>query len=625
MCRIFGTFAVGASGDELAEVSARQRHGGPDGHGVCGGPGWSLGCDRLAVTDPAHGHQPYSLPTVPGVLAVFNGELYNHHRLRRAMSARGHHFPDTCDGGVLPALYAEHGADFPELLDGMFALAVLDLRGGRFPPRLLLAVDDAGMKSLYYHVAPDGALRFASELPALLGFDGVRALPRPDTLDRVLTTRTPLGEETALDGVRVLLPGTTAVQTGVRSARGLLPGTKDQGSRSAWPSLSAPHPLQPFHRPPHSTTPRPGRPDARETLRREVRQLGRADVPVCAVSSGGLDSALVTALAARDRRASGRPPLHTFHLTYRGRWPETEHGYARAVARRAGTVHHQVEADPAEFAALLPETVRRLGQPNADPIALSTHVLFRAIREEGFTVALTGDGADELFGGYPRVTSAVGAPEGTDWVTDYTEALSAAPRALREHLYTDAYRDALTERGRSGDALAARLRTTFQDRLTALTRFETETRMPAYHLRRVDHLSMAHAIEARLPFCQPSLRALAHRLPPRARLGKRALYAAGTGLLPPAVLHRRKQPFTLPLAPMLTRGSPLWKLARELLDPVRLREDGRLRAERVTALLERQADHPRTSTALAVWALLVHELWRETLPAAVRVPGRRAA
>src|SRR5690606_10888340 len=132
---------------------------------------------------------------------------------------------------------------------------------------------------------------------------------------------------------------------------------------------------------------------------------------------------LVTALAARERHRSGLPPLHTFQLSYRGRWPGDESEYARAVSRRAGTVHHHIAADPAEFAELLPRTVFHLGQPNADPIALSTHVLFRAVRDAGFTVALTGDGADEHFGGYARVVAALAAPRGADWVHPYTEAL----------------------------------------------------------------------------------------------------------------------------------------------------------------------------------------------------------
>ncbi|MEU7488335.1 asparagine synthase (glutamine-hydrolyzing) [Streptomyces sp. NPDC042319] len=601
MCRIFGSFAVGATGAELAAVSARQRHGGPDQRGVLRGPGWSLGCDRLAVTDPVGGAQPYRLAAVPGVLAVFNGELYNHAELRRRLTARGHRFTDACDGSLLPALYAEYGTAFAEHLDGMFAVAVLDLRAR---PQLVLAVDDMGMKPLHYHLAGGGAegggVRFASEIAGLLAFDGVPAVLREDALDTVLATRTALGTQTALEGIRVLPPGATAV-------------------------LRRGEPLRVRQRTPRTAAPAG---DARDVLRHEVRRLARTGSPLCAITSGGLDSGLVTALAAEEVREAGGGPLHTFHLSYRGRWPAAEDEYARAVARRARTAHHHIAVDPAEFGSLLTRTVRHLGQPNADPIALSTYALFRAVREAGFTVALTGDGADELFGGYDRVRAALAAPAGSDWIPPYVDALGAAPRLLRDRLYTPAYRAYLAERGSAADRVTAELRAHAAedgaDRITTLTRFETRRRLPAYHLRRVDHLSMAWAVEARMPFCQPSVADYARSLPASARDGKRALYEAGRGLLPAAVLRRPKQPFTLPVAAMLTAGSPLLDTVGELLSPARLRRSGRLRPDRVQALLARQLATPSDSDALALWAIAVHELWTEVVQG-MRVPAGCAA
>ncbi|MFH9064678.1 asparagine synthase (glutamine-hydrolyzing) [Streptomyces coeruleorubidus] len=580
MCRIFGSFAVAATGPELATVSARQRHGGPDERGVLAGRGWSLGCDRLAVTDPTGGSQPFRLPTAPGVTVVLNGEIYNHRELRRHLTARGHHFPDACDGSLLPALYAEYGSAFADHLDGMFAIAVLDLRAPL--PRLLLAVDEMGMKPLHYHQGPEGAVRFASEIPALLAFDGVPADPREETLDTVLATRTPFGTETALRGIRNLPPGATAVARGTEGLRVL-------------------------RRRPREAAPAPAT-GVLDTLRREVHRLADADAPICAITSGGLDSGLVTALAAEHAA-----PLHTFHLGYRGRWPDAEHTYAKAVARRARTVHHQVDADPAEFASLLTRTVRHLGQPNADPITLSTYALFRAVRAAGFTVALTGDGADELFGGYDRVRAALAAPEGTDWTAAYVDALGAAPRLMREWLYTPDYRAFIAEQGSAADRITAELRASRADRVTTLTGFETRWRLPAYHLRRVDHLSMAWAVEARMPFCQPAVAAVARGLPAEQRHGKRALYQAGRDLLPQAVLNRPKQPFTLPLAAMLAPGGPLLEPVRELLAPSRLMRAGQLRPERVRALLARHAERPSHQDALTLWALAVHELWTEVV------------
>ncbi|MFD3534414.1 asparagine synthase (glutamine-hydrolyzing) [Streptomyces sp. NPDC058664] len=601
MCRILGSFAAGADRPEpaqLSAVSARQRHGGPDEHQVLSGPGWSLGCDRLAVTDPCGGQQPYRLPHLPGVLAVLNGEIYNHAELRRGLAARGHRFPDHCDGTLLPALYAEHGPAFAEHLDGMFAVAVLDLRPGS--SQLVLAVDDMGMKPIHLHHDPyDGSTRFASEIPALLAFEGVRISPREDALDTVLAARTSFSTHTALDGVSVLPPGATAL---VRP--GATPLVRRRG--------------------PHRATPVG---DTQDVLRHEVRRLAQADAPVCAITSGGLDSGLVTALAAEHARETDAPPLHTFHLTYRGRWPASEAAYARSVARRTRTVHHEVAVDPDELSSLLTRTVRHLGQPNADPITLSTYALFRAVRENGFTVALTGDGADELFGGYDRMRAALAAPAGADWAGAYADALSAAPRLLREHLYTADYRAYIADQGSAADRIEQELgsaEAVGADRLTAMTAFETRWRLPAYHLRRVDHLSMAWAVEARMPFCQPSVVTHARALPTAARTGKRALYEAGAELLPPAVLRRPKQPFTLPVSAMLAPGSPLLETVRELLSPARLVLGGKVRADRVRKLLARHAERPTQQDALTLWALAVHELWTEVVQG-MRIPVGCAA
>ncbi|MFI5620270.1 asparagine synthase (glutamine-hydrolyzing) [Streptomyces sp. NPDC051567] len=599
MCRIFGSLSAGAARPgpaELSAVSARQRHGGPDEHAVLSGPGWSLGCDRLAVTDPCGGRQPYRLPHLPGITAVLNGEIYNHRALRSELAARGHRFPDLCDGTLLPALYAEYGPAFAERLDGMFAVAVLDLRAG---PRLVLAVDPMGMKPLHHHQGADGSFRFASEIPALLAFEGVRIAPRTDSLDTVLATRTPFSTRTALEGISVLPPGATAVIT---------PGTGPAVRR----------------RPPRPAAPAEGDHDTQDVLRREVRRLARADVPVCALTSGGLDSGLVTALAAEYARETGAPAPHTFHLTYRGKWPHSEHLHARAVARHARTVHHEVALEPGELGSLLTRATRHLGQPNADPIALSTYALFRAVREAGFTVALTGDGADELFGGYARIGEALRAAPGTDWAAAYADALSAAPRMLRAHLYTPAYRAHIAEQGSAADRVRRELRSARTDRLTTITAFETRWRLPAYHLRRVDHLSMASAVEARMPFCQPAVVAHARALPPAARHGKRALYGAARELLPASVVNRPKQPFTLPVTAMLTPGSPLLDTVRELLSPQRLARGGQVRPDRVARLLARQLERPSDQDALALWALAVHELWTEVVRG-MRIPVGCAA
>ncbi|MFL6121919.1 asparagine synthase (glutamine-hydrolyzing) [Actinophytocola sp.] len=567
MCRIHGQFNADVSPAELRRVAAAQRHGGPDGTGHARGPRWALGANRLAVTDPAGGRQPYEL-FGGAITVVFNGELYNHDELRRDLTARGYPFTDRCDGSILPALYHCYGDRFVEHLDGMYAIAVLDQRAS---PRLLLVTDHIGMKPLYYSRRGD-ALYFASELPALLAFGAVPAEPWLPGLDAYLATKTPFGEQTMFAGIRVLPPASTAVcdRTGFRVVR----------------------------RPPNSTVDS----DVRETLRREVRRLLVADVPVATITSGGLDSSLVTALAAE------QGPVHTFNIAYRGTWPGDERHFAERVAAHTGAVYHQVEIDPRDFPDLLAGTVRHLGQPNADPITLSSYALFAAVRDAGFTVALTGDAADELFAGYGRMRAAAHA--GENWLRSYVDALGVLPAGARRSLYTSDYAAEVAE-----TPGLDQLRDGPGSPLRRIMAFEQAYRLPAYHLRRVDHLSMASSVEARLPFCQPGVVRAAAALPDESLIDgtgvKRALYRAARGLLPAAVLNRPKQPFTLPVTAMLAPGWPLWDLVTDLLEPHRLRSAGQVEPATVATLLARQAERPDDTTALTIWALAVHELWRE--------------
>lgn len=600
MCRIFGYFNAVTTPHEMRTVAALQRHGGPDATGMSQTPGWGLGNNRLAVVDLDGGEQPYGRGGP--VQVVFNGEIYNHEELRRRLEARGHSFPDRCDGSVLPALYLEYGEEFTEYLDGMYALALVDTRGR--VPRLLLATDHIGMKPLYYRWdAADRSLRFSSELPALLGFGGIGGIGgrvRESALDAYLSTRAPFGTRTMYEDVEVLEPGTTWVCELGGTPR-LRRRATDVSGTPAGDGFTAARRV-------------------RNTLRSEVGRMLVADVPVALITSGGLDSSLVTALAAE------RGPVHTFNIAYRGAWPFDERHFAREVAERAGATHHQVEIDPAGFPELLEDTVWHLGQPNADPIALSTFALFRAVRNAGFTVALTGDGADEVFGGYERMRiAAERSAAGADWSQGYLDALSAAPAALRDGLYTEAYRAHVA----TDPALPAAARDdllhgpgTVLDRVT---RFELDYRLPAYHLRRVDHLSMASSVEARVPFCQRSVVALGRALADHQRIQggqvKRTLYAAAAGLLPDRVLSRPKQPFTLPVTAMLRPGTSLWEYARDLLAPGRVLSAGRLDGRAVDALFAAQADRPDDTASLALWALLVYEVWEEQFRRPVRRLG----
>nr|WP_042184994.1 asparagine synthase (glutamine-hydrolyzing) [Kibdelosporangium sp. MJ126-NF4]CEL16438.1 Asparagine synthetase [glutamine-hydrolyzing] [Kibdelosporangium sp. MJ126-NF4]CTQ90390.1 Asparagine synthetase [glutamine-hydrolyzing] (EC 6.3.5.4) [Kibdelosporangium sp. MJ126-NF4] len=596
MCRIYGHLGGTMSHHHLRTVSALQRHGGPDARFIEAGDGWAIGTNRLAIMDLAGGRQPYQLGN--DIKVVFNGEIYNHDELRHDLRADGYVFPDHCDGNVLPALYHRYGHKFVDHLDGMYAIAVLDLRD---EPKLVLSTDDAGMKPLYYHWNQTRReLCFSSELPALLSVPGVRWELWDEGLDSYLTTKTPFGERTMFDSIWVLPRAATAVFT---PTAGLT--VERRGGHESIPEFA-------------------GNLDmageaVRDSLRTETHRLALADVAISTITSGGLDSSLVTALLAEKV-----PHVHAFNIAYTGDWPFDEKRYAREVAKLSGATYHQIEADPATFPDLLGDVVWHLGQPNADPITLSTYLLFQGIHDAGFKVTLSGDAADEIFGGYNRIRDALTG--GTDWADGYVEALAAVPAPLRDRLYTTEYRDLLRRNGTEADRITRRLRDA-PNRLAAITEFEVDERLPAYHLRRVDHLSMAHSVEVRLPYCQRELTRLARRLPEELRVRdkevKRALFSAARGLVPISVLNRPKQPFTLPITPMLAADQPLYAYARDVLSTDGIRHDGQLDPQAVTALLDAQAARPDDTSALAIWSLLIHRIWVEQITSGSA--GRKAA
>jgi asparagine synthase (glutamine-hydrolysing) len=594
MCRIHGYFNSATSPNEMRTVAALQRHGGPDHTAVLRDGHWGLGYNRLAVMDPGGGTQPYLLGD--RIAVVFNGEIYNHKELRQRLQGRGYTFSGHCDGNVLPALFEVYGDRFVDEIDGMYALAVLDRRGPE--PTLRLATDHAGMKPLYYRWdAAARSLHFSSEIGALLGFRGDAPRVWEPGLDAYLTTKTPFGEQTMFESIRVLPPASlmrcVAGRTPTITRHGQLPETE--------PGDDA---------------------QLRELLRTEVHRLLHADVPVAVITSGGLDSSLVTALAARQ----GTGPLHAFNIAYRGKWPFDERAYAEAAAGQAGARFHQVELDPARIPELIGDVVWHLGQPNADPITVSTYALFAAVREAGFKVALTGDAADEAFGGYHRMRVAAAA---ADWLPGYLDDLAAVPAAARRELYTADYREVAESHTPVPAEALERLAHGGGSVLDRITEFELRHRLPAYHLRRVDHLSMASSVEARLPFCQRSVLSWGRALPDSRRIQgssvKRALYGAAAGVVPESVLRRPKQPFTLPVAAMLRPAAPLWEYARDLLASDRLRTAGRLDPIVVDGLFRAQAERPDASTALTLWSLMTYESWREQFTAGVPSRGQMAA
>ncbi|WP_194838547.1 asparagine synthase (glutamine-hydrolyzing) [Nocardia sp. XZ_19_369] len=589
MCRIHG-YLGGSPLPEaaLTAVGSAQRHGGPDAQTLHSDHRWALGSNRLAVQGIEHGQQPYRLG--PSLMAVFNGEIYNHKWLRRKLSRRGYRFEGTCDGDVLLPLYECYGEQFVQHLEGMYAIAIVDSRAHE--PVLKLFADHAAMKTLYYFVHGD-QLCFASELRALQQFPGF-----PDQVDRCAVDRyfggkAVWGPTTIFPGVRSLPPGGVVEFS---SSGGVVQRSIDLAARLSENGVL--------------TLGREPAAPLGELLRDEMARMTAADVPVCAITSGGLDSSLLTALAAE------LGPVDTFNISYRGDWPGDERHHAATVAAHCGTRHHQVELDPREFPELIVGFVEHLDQPNNAPHSLSTYALFQAVHAAGFKCAITGDGADELFAGYRRFLTAA-ADTSPAWHRAYQSTLAVAPGAILAHLYSDAYRRELQAAGgfftdQVGDQLAAGRAASAEGNLEALLRFDQHHRFPDYILRRVDTLSMAWAVEARMPFLQPAIMAFAHQLPASAKIGdgrgKAPVTDLGRGVLPQSIIDRPKQPFTLPITAMMRPGQPLHEMVgdvvlaahrcKDLFDPLMVKES-----------FARHSDAPNDQDAQLLWSILILETW----------------
>jgi len=640
MCAIAGFCAADPRQPPSEDVTAgvarmleTMAHRGPDGSGILGLPGITLAQRRLAIIDlsPA-GAQPMPLRCGDGsaparAWVALNGEIYNYQELRRDLERSGHQFGSDSDTEVILHLYEQEGDRCLELLNGMFAFALWDAREGR----LLLARDRMGEKPLYYQVRDDG-LVFASELKALHRFARARGdAVRMDSasIASYLALRYVPGPATALEGFRKLPPATSLIWSG-----GAI-------SQRTWWSL--PQPADP-------AAPSFAAPDARrqliEALREAVRIRLRSDVPLGLFLSGGIDSAAIASLMTE---LSPRG-ISTFSVGFAERDYDELRRAAR-VASALGTRHHEIEIRPtaAQTAEILPELAWTMDQPFADSSAVAMWHLAREVRRH-VTVALSGDGADELFFGYDRYRAHVMArsvmtlPRAARraaqsmislWPAASTRR-NAAGRARRflaaAGMPDEARNDAwirclpaqLMPEDGPADPLAAIHAAARQcaspDPLRAIQRADLLVWLPDDVLHKVDAATMAHALEARAPFLDHHVVELAMRLPRELNMrrgrGKSLLREAFAGRLPPATLRGRKAGFGLPIDHWL-RG-PLAGYARETLGSRRFVERGFVEVRTVRTLLDEHIAG-RASYEDAIWALIMLEHWCARHVDAVRV------
>jgi asparagine synthase (glutamine-hydrolysing) len=599
------------SHERLAGMAARLAHRGCDGNGQSIDDWAGLGCRRLAIIDVAGGRQPLANERAD-VLAVCNGEIYNHAALRAELASRGHGFRTRSDAEVVPHLYDEHGLDFVEWLDGMFAVALWDAPR----KRLVLARDRLGEKPLYYASTPAGFF-FASEPKALLGTGHIDRTPNWPALARYLHLGYIPTDATAYEHVRVVPPGGRLVfEDGqVRVDR----------YWTVAPFISAP---------PIETGMATAATTVRTLLDRAVQSTLTSDVPVGVFLSGGLDSTAVAALA---RRVIG-PSLGTFSIGF-----DTpafdESGPAAAAARALDTRHHAVTITPSLFLEGLRGLVPLLDEPIADPALVPLYLLAREARAH-VKVALVGEGSDELFGGYPtylgallarryerlprcvrRLGSAAGGRLGASAGNTTLRYLArrflettALPPVARHHAWVGCFRpEALAALATPGGPLRKPVEMPpaldARSELDTLLALDLTSYLPGDLLVKLDRATMAVSLEGRAPFLDHHLVEFACRLPAALKLrgvtGKVVLRQAVADLVPPSVLRRTKRGLTTPLASWI--AGPLLPFVRATL--ARL-PSGIVRREAVRELLEvhlaRKRDNRRE-----IWALVMLQLWLE--------------
>jgi asparagine synthase (glutamine-hydrolysing) len=563
--------------DRVERMCETMDHRGPDSRGIFADDGVALGVARLAVIDVAGGDQP--LTNEDGsVVVVCNGEIYNYLELAEELTRRGHRLRSASDTEVIAHMYEELGDDCVERLRGMFAFALWDRR----KRRLLLARDRVGKKPLFY-AHRDGALCFASEPRAILSTGQLAVAVDHLAIDLFLHYQCVPAPRSAFAGLSKLRPAhTLAWHDGAIS------------TRRYWK-------LSYRDRPP-SMTDEELCELIRSTLLEATRLRLRSDVPLGALLSGGVDSSAVVAAMAQQ----SAEPIKTFSVGFDVD-DFDESAYAREVARRYGTEHHELVLD-ASAMELLPRLVWHYGEPFADSSALATLALSE-LASRHVTVALNGDGGDESFCGYARHARKV---------PDRPLHLHYAERrghqyfgeAERADLYTPELAASIGDQDWRAVVEEPYFASDSPDPVERTVDVDVQTYLSSDLLVKMDIATMAHSLEGRSPFCDHELMQLAASLPIGAKVEegrtKALLKRALRDWLPDSVVDRPKMGFMIPMADWLAPGLA----ADVLLDPRSLGR-GLFREERVRALV---AEHEAGlgGHQYRIWTLLVLELWFRT-------------
>ena len=564
---------------EVQHMVRTLNHRGPDEEGSVRLPGVALAMRRLSIVDLAGGQQPFS--NEDGTIQVVaNGEIYNFAEVRRELEQRGHAFHSRSDIEVLAHAYEEYGEAFLGRLRGMFALALWDGR----TRTLLAARDRAGEKPLYYAQTPSGLL-LGSEIKALLSRAEVSREVDLEAIDQFLTYEYIIAPRTIFKHIHKL-----PAAHYLRYRDGAIE------VRRYWDAADVPV---------RAWSEAEARDAVREMLAEAVRSQMMADVPIGLFLSGGIDSSAVAVLL---REAGAASAISSFSMGF-GEGSYNELPYAREIAALCGTQHHERTVS-SDVRGLFERLVHHLDEPFAD-VSLFPTFLVSQIAREHVKVVLTGDGGDELFGGYDAYEAQALAAR---WDGLMPAAASRAADAVLSRLYTRGLQEAMAGSDVYRPVQDALARYGGDDLLNRQLYADLSIYLADDILVKVDRMSMATSLETRAPFLDARMMELAFSMPGELKIRKGTrkyiLKRALEGLVPAGILHRKKEGFSIPMKNWL-RGE-LRPLMAELLAEDRVQARGLVEPSEVARLIREHCDQ-RENHAHVLFSLMVLEQWYSTV------------
>ncbi|MFI5838500.1 N-acetylglutaminylglutamine amidotransferase [Catenuloplanes sp. NPDC051500] len=588
MCGIGGEFRYDGTAPDPGAVRRMLpclESRGPDGEGLWAEGPVALGHRRLAIIDLSDdGAQPM-VDDELGLAMVFNGCVYNYKQLRTELQEAGYRFRSTSDTEVIMKAYHRWGVRCVERFYGMFAFAIVERESGT----LVLGRDRLGIKPLYYAETAQG-LRFASTLPALLAAGGVDTELDPVALHHYMTFHSVVpAPMTILRGVRKLPPATVRVIS-----------PDGRGADTVY--------WQPSHSRSAIMTPEEWQGALMDKLRAAVARRMVADVPVGVLLSGGLDSSLIVALLAEQ----GQTGLTTFSIGFESAGGESgdEFYYSDLMAKRFGTRHHKIKIGAERFLPAVHDSIGAMSEPMVSHDCVAFFLLSQEVAKH-IKVVQSGQGADEILAGYDWYPPLAGV--------DRADAAEAYARVFFDRRH-DALRDQLSpewtlDRDASFEFVAAHFGAPgAETALDAALRQDSTVMLVDDPVKRVDNMTMAWGLEARVPFLDHEVVELAAAMPPELKLasgGKGILKAASRGVVPDEVIDRPKGYFPVPAIRHLS--GPLLDDVRDALSAPAARQRGLFRKEYVTDLLDAPNESRTTLGSNALWQLGLLELWLQRI------------